>query len=178
MKDDKQMMEDEAQWVTMQLLREQGGLRGRADTAAAYCTICAFVAMLVSFRALMALTILFLLLLVEGWDENANTQSEHIRHTHIEKDALELKHAFQETGLMLVEAPGLLRANRVNERVTATEWPLDHPFYCLTNSLCRSHLTTQSDPWGRKEKEEWGARCLIAAEADGDCWETEQQTFD
>lgn len=30
----------------------------------------------------MALTILFLLLLVEGWDENANTQSEHIRHTH------------------------------------------------------------------------------------------------
>lgn len=127
MKDDKQMMEDEAQWVTMQLLRGQGGLRGRADTAAAYCTICAFVAMLVSFRALMALTILFLLLLVEGWDENANTQSEHIRHTHIEKDALELKHAFQETGLMLVEAPGLLRANRVNERVSATEWPLDHP---------------------------------------------------
>lgn len=79
------MMEDEAQWVTMQLLRGQGGLRGRADTAAAYCTICAFVAMLVSFRALMALTILFLLLLVEGWDENANTQSEHIRHTHRER---------------------------------------------------------------------------------------------
>ena len=51
-------------------------------TAAGYCTIWALVAMLVSFRALMALTILFLLLLVEGWDENANTQSEHIRCTH------------------------------------------------------------------------------------------------
>lgn len=52
------------------------------NTAAAYCTIWALVAMLVSFRALMALTILFLLLLVEGWDENADTQSEHIRYTH------------------------------------------------------------------------------------------------
>lgn len=60
-----------------------GGEEAGADTAAAYCTIWALVAMLVSFRALMALTILFLLLLVEGWDENANTQSEHIRtHTH------------------------------------------------------------------------------------------------
>lgn len=54
----------------------------RTDTAAVYCTIWALVAMLVSFRALMALTILFLLLLVEGWDENANTQCEHIRSTH------------------------------------------------------------------------------------------------
>lgn len=50
--------------------------------------------MLVSFRALMALTILFLLLLVEGWDENVDTQSEHIRrthaNTHICTDALEM----------------------------------------------------------------------------------------
>lgn len=52
--------------------------------AAAYCTIWALAAMLVSFRALMALTILFLLLLVEGWDESADTQSEHtpLSHTH------------------------------------------------------------------------------------------------
>lgn len=47
--------------------------------------------MLVSFRALMALTILFLLLLVEGWDENANT------YVHIHTDALEL-HAFLGNG--------------------------------------------------------------------------------
>lgn len=54
---------------------------------------------------------------------------------------------------MLVEAPRLLKANRVNERVNATEWPLDHPFYCLTNSLCLRHLTAQRDPWGRGERE-------------------------
>lgn len=97
----------------------------------------------------MALTILFLLLLVEGWDENADTQGEHIRCTHvnIHTDALEL-HVFQGVELMLAEAPGLLKANRVNERVSAIEWPLDHPFYCLTNSLCLRHLTAQRDPWG------------------------------
>ena len=76
-------------------------------------------------------------------------------------------------GLMLVEAPRLLRANRVNERVSATKWPLDHPFNCLTNSLCLHHLTAQRDPWGRGERE--GGRregkCLIAAENDGDCSE-------
>lgn len=53
---------------------------------------------------------------------------------------------------MLVEAPRLLRANRVNERVSATEWPLDHPFYCLTNSLCLRHLTAQRDPLGQRRK--------------------------
>ena len=59
---------------------------------------------------------------------------------------------------MLVEAPRLLRANRVNEWVSTTEWPLDHPFYCLTNPLCLRHLTAQRDPWGRVEREgegEW-----------------------
>lgn len=78
---------------------------------------------------------------------------------------------------MLVEAPRLLRANRVNERVSAIEWPLDHPFYCLTNSLCLCHLTAQRDPWGRGEIEEGrrrrGNRCLIAAKNDGDCSERE-----
>lgn len=54
---------------------------------------------------------------------------------------------------MLVKAHRLLRANRVNERVSATEWPLDHPFYCLTNSLCLRHLTAQRDPWGKGEIE-------------------------
>lgn len=56
-----------------------GGVKMQEPTTLrrAYCTIWALVAMLLSFRALMALTILFLLLLVEGWDENANTQSEH-----------------------------------------------------------------------------------------------------
>lgn len=114
-------------------------------TATAYCTIWALVAMLVSFRALMALTILFLLLLVEGWDESADTQSEHIRYIHTHTDALEL-YAFWGMELMLDEAPRLLRVNRVNERVSATEQPLDHPFYCLTNSLCLHHLTAQRDP--------------------------------
>lgn len=86
---------DETQRATMQL---QGG-QAETETDAAYCTIWALVAMLVSFRALMALTILFLLLLVEGWDENANTQSEHTRYTqtHAHIDALEL-YAFQEMG--------------------------------------------------------------------------------
>lgn len=116
-------------------------------TATAYCTIWALVAMLVSFRALMALTILFLLLLVDGWDESVDTQSEHIRyiHVHIHTDALEL-YAFRGMGLMLYEVSRLLRGNRVNERVSATEWPSDHPFYCLTNSLCLRHLTAQRDP--------------------------------
>lgn len=179
MKDDKQMMEDEAQWVTMQLLRGQGGLRGRnwhcGGLLYHLCVRCHVGV----FQGIDGAH--YTVLTVVGrrlGRERKHSKWTHTSHTHIEKDALELKHAFQETGLMLVEAPGLLRVNRVNERVSATEWPLDHPFYCLTNSLCRSHLTTQSDPWGRKEKEEWGARCLIAAEADGDCWETEQQTFD
>lgn len=58
----------------MHQLGRLGGVAGRGTgTAADYCTIWALVAMLVSFRALMALTILFLLLLVEGWDKNANT---------------------------------------------------------------------------------------------------------
>lgn len=43
----------------------------------------------------------------------------------------------------------LLRGNWVNERVSATEWPLDHPFYCLTNSPCLCHLTAQKDPQDR-----------------------------
>lgn len=81
-------MADEARRATMQLLGEK-----RGDTAAAYCTIWALVAMLVSFRALMALTILFLLLLVEGWDENADTQSEQTRHTHTHK-CIEIIYAF------------------------------------------------------------------------------------
>lgn len=59
---------------------------------------------------------------------------------------------------MLVKAPRLLGTNRVNERVSATEWPLDHPFYCLTNSLCLCHLTAQRDPlgqrWNRGRQEE------------------------
>lgn len=63
-----------------------GGVSGRG-AAAAYCTIWALVAMLLSFRALMALTILFLLLLVEGWGESADTQSEHTRYTHARTDA-------------------------------------------------------------------------------------------
>lgn len=98
----------------------------------------------------------------------------YVTHT----DALEL-HAFQGTGLMLVETSRLLRANRVNERVSATEWPLDHPFYCLTNSLCLHHLTAQRDPLGqgrkrgRREEERGGERCSIAAENDGDCSEKE-----
>lgn len=70
-------MEDEAHHSAM----GRGG--GDTGAAAAYCTIWALVAMLLSFRALMALTILFLLLLVEGWDESADTQSEHTRtHTY------------------------------------------------------------------------------------------------
>lgn len=70
----------------------RGDVRRRGTkTAAAYCTIWALVAMLVSFRALMALTILFLLLLVEGWGQSAQTDT----HTHT--DALEL-HAFRGTG--------------------------------------------------------------------------------
>lgn len=74
---------------------------------------------------------------------------------------------------MLVKALRLLSANRVNERVSATKWPLDHPFNCLTNSLCLCHLTAQRDPWGKGERE--GGRregkCLIAAENNGDCSE-------
>lgn len=74
------MMEDEARKINRATMQQLGGGGGRREvgtgTAAAYCTIWALAAMLVSFRALMALTILFLLLLVEGWDENANTQSE------------------------------------------------------------------------------------------------------
>lgn len=60
----------------------------------------------------------------------------------------------------MVEAPRLLGASRVNERVSAEEWPLDHPFYCFTNSLCLCHLTAQSDPWGRggREREAGGSR--------------------
>lgn len=74
-------MEDDAQWPAMQL--QGGGGEAGTDTEAAYCTIWALVAMLVSFRALMALTILFLLLLVEGWDKNANTQvNTYFTHAH------------------------------------------------------------------------------------------------
>lgn len=51
-----------------------------------------------------------------------------------------------EMGLMVDDALMLLRGNWVNERVSATEWPLDHPFYCLTTSLCLRHLTAQRDP--------------------------------
>lgn len=47
----------------------------------------------------------------------------------------------------------LLRGNWVNERVSATEWPFDHPFYCLTNSPCLCHLTAQKDPQDRGEGE-------------------------
>lgn len=79
MKDDKQLL---WQWMMRhdQLLRNywvEGRWSDGTNTTAAYCTIWALAAMLVSFRALMALTILFLLLLVDGWDENAETQSEH-----------------------------------------------------------------------------------------------------
>ena len=124
----------------------------------------------------MALTILFLLLLVEGWDENANTQSEHKSDTNIHTDAFEL-HAFSGMGLMLVEAPGVLRANRINERVSATEWPLDHPFYCLTNSLCLCHLTAQRDPWGREDRQ-GGGRRRREQRLMGYCSESEQQMSD
>lgn len=62
------------------------GAGGTTTTAAAYCTIWALVAMLLSFRALMALTILFLLLLVEGWGhtQNATRTQAHIRITRLQ----------------------------------------------------------------------------------------------
>lgn len=56
----------------------------------------------------------------------------------------------------MVVVPILLRANRVNERVSATKQPLDHPFYCLTNPLCLCHLSAKRDPWGREVREEGG----------------------
>lgn len=77
--------------------------------------------------------------------ERRHSEWTHTLHTHTHTDASEL-HAFWGMELMLAEAPRLLRVNRVNERVSATEWPLDHPFYCLTNSLCLHHLTAQRDP--------------------------------
>lgn len=112
-------MEGNGNSLTMQL---RGLGRSNGHCGGLYCTIWALVAMLVSFRALMALTILFLVLLVEGWGENANTQSKLIRYTHpnIHTDALVI-HAFQGTGLMLVKAPRLLRANRVNESESHTK---------------------------------------------------------
>lgn len=60
-------------------------------------------------------------------------------------------------GLMLVEAPGLLRANGVNERVSATEWPLDHPFNCLTNSM-PPPLNCTETPGAREKEREAGER--------------------
>lgn len=75
---------------------------------------------------------------------------------------------------MLVEVSRLLQANRVNERVSAIQWPLDHPFYCLTNCLCLCHLTAQR-PLGqgrnRGRQEEREERCLIAEEEDGNAFE-------
>lgn len=78
---------------------------------------------------------------------------------------------------MLVKVPRLLKANWVNERVSAGEWPLDHPFYCFTNSPCLRHLTAQSDPWGRAERE--GGRVMLNSSKEG--WTLlgkEQQTSD
>lgn len=100
----------------------------------------------------MALTILFLLLLVEGWGESADTQSEHthVTHTHVQMH--------QHWQLMAAISSRLLGGNWVNGRVSATEWPLDHPFYCLTNSPCLRHLTAQRDPprTGEKDREGGG----------------------
>lgn len=56
---------------------------------------------------------------------------------------------------MVDKVSRLSRGNRVNERLSATEWPLDDPFYCLTNSLCLRHLTAQrgkETPLGRRVK--------------------------
>lgn len=83
------------------LLRYCGGMaamvRAGGGAAAAYCTIWALLAMLLSFRALMALTILFLLLLVEGWDESARYTLE--THTYRCISATSL------WGLMLLALP-------------------------------------------------------------------------
>lgn len=148
-------MEDEAHHTATLLWRDGAG--GGGGAAAAYCTIWALVAMLLSFRALMALTILFLLLLVEGWDKSADTQSQHTRYTHTRYRHTHT-HTQKHRNLELMAAipPRLLRGNGLNERQSATEWPSDHPFYCLTNSPCLCHLAAQRDPQDRAEREGGG----------------------
>lgn len=145
--------EDEAQRATMQLLGGLGVLRGGNWHSGGLLYHLGVGCHVGVFQGIDGAH--YTVLTVVGRRLGRERRHSKWTHTHTyvtHTDALEL-YAFQGMGLMLVDAPRLLSANRVNERVSATEWPLDHPFYCLTNSLCLRHLTAQRDPWGRGERQ-------------------------